>query len=191
MWVLFQACTCGRLSWSNFQERLVSLSQFILQFKSKLNIIQFKKAYQIFLLATLFANNSYHWHQASESCGMSPVQLQPLPVYLYRQCCSPRNVQVHSFFLSTSSRHMPRFMGTGKVRQTKTGHLNNKFKSNKELRVRFDIDKTTTILYSLNYFKKPQIELFPSWYCLTPNNIKQIITIIMKIIFRQKDSSTN
>lgn len=50
---------------------------------------------------------------------------------------------------------MPRFMGTGKVRQTKTGHLNNKFKSKKELRVRFDIDKTTTILYSLNYFKKP------------------------------------
>lgn len=47
---------------------------------------------------------------------------------------------------------MPRFMGTGKVRQTKTGRLNNKFKSNKEPRVRFDIDKTTTILYSLNYF---------------------------------------
>lgn len=46
---------------------------------------------------------------------------------------------------------MPRFMGTGKVRQTKTDHLNNKFKSNKELRVRFDIDKTKTILYSLNY----------------------------------------
>lgn len=49
MLVLFQACTCGRLSWSNFQEGLVSLSQFILHFKSKLNIIQFKKAYQIFL----------------------------------------------------------------------------------------------------------------------------------------------
>lgn len=50
---------------------------------------------------------------------------------------------------------MPRFMGTGKVRRTKTGRLNNKFKSNKELRVRFDIYKTTTtILYSLNYFKK-------------------------------------
>lgn len=57
------------------------------------------------------------------------------------------------FFYLLGLDRSTRFMGTGKVRQTKTGRLNNKFKSNKELRVRFDIDKTTTtILHSLNYF---------------------------------------